>query len=62
MRSLPLMKLNGFYSGIKEQNTYLVILRKRQSNKKPLTLIISGELHKRHDEGIERMNQRKKPR
>lgn len=29
---------------------------------KPLTLIIRDELHQRHEEGIERMNQRKKPR
>jgi len=28
----------------------------------PLTLIIPHELHQRHNEGIERMNQRKKPR
>ena len=28
----------------------------------PLTLIIPTELHQRHNEGIERMNQRKKPR
>jgi PAS domain S-box-containing protein len=28
----------------------------------PLTLIIPHQLHQRHDEGIERMNQRKKPR
>ena len=28
----------------------------------PLTLIIPNELHQRHNEGIERMNQRKKPR
>jgi diguanylate cyclase len=28
----------------------------------PLTLIIPGHLHRRHDNGIERMNQRKKPR
>src|SRR5215203_1477600 len=28
----------------------------------PLTLIIPTELHQRHDKGIERMNQRKKPR
>ena len=28
----------------------------------PLTLIIPGHLHQRHDEGIERMNQRKEPR
>src|SRR5688572_30979852 len=27
-----------------------------------LTLIIPGHLHRRHDEGIERMNQRKEPR
>jgi len=27
-----------------------------------LTLIIPGQLHQRHDEGIERMNQRKEPR
>ena len=27
-----------------------------------LTLIIPGQLHQRHDKGIERMNQRKKPR
>jgi PAS domain S-box-containing protein len=28
----------------------------------PLTLIIPAQLHQRHDEGIERMNQRKEPR
>jgi PAS domain S-box-containing protein len=28
----------------------------------PLTLIIPNELHQRHNEGIERMNERKKPR
>ncbi len=28
----------------------------------PLTLIIPGPLHERHDRGMERMNQRKKPR
>jgi len=28
----------------------------------PLTLIIPNELHQRHNEGIERMNQRKEPR
>jgi PAS domain S-box-containing protein len=28
----------------------------------PLTLIIPKELHQRHDQGIERMNQRKRPR
>lgn len=28
----------------------------------PLTLIIPGELHQRHNEGIERMNERKEPR
>jgi len=28
----------------------------------PLTLIIPSELHQRHDNGMERMNQRKKPR
>lgn len=29
---------------------------------KPLTLIIPGQLHQRHNKGMERMNQRKKPR
>lgn len=29
---------------------------------KPLTLIIPGSLHQRHEEGMERMNQREKPR
>src|SRR5436189_1881555 len=28
----------------------------------PLTLIIPNELHQRHNDGIERMNQRKEPR
>jgi len=28
----------------------------------PLTMIIPGQLHQRHDKGMERMNQRKKPR
>jgi len=28
----------------------------------PLTLIIPSQLHQRHDTGMERMNQRKKPR
>src|SRR3954453_7739941 len=28
----------------------------------PMTLIIPGQLHQRHNEGIERMNQRKEPR
>jgi PAS domain S-box-containing protein len=28
----------------------------------PLTLIIPGQLHKRHNEGMDRMNERKKPR
>ncbi len=58
MRSSPLMKLNGFYSGTKGPNTSLVI-HSDEAIGQPLTLIIPHQLHERHGEGIERMNQEK---